>query len=67
MYEWVPIEIEQALPLLSGLFSLNSVYTHMRVVQNMNDDVKKRFKEIRAHAVKSLDKVPADKLELYML
>jgi hypothetical protein len=39
----------------------------MRVVQNMNDDVKKRFKEIRAHAVKSLDKVPADKLELYML
>jgi hypothetical protein len=28
----------------------------MRFLQNMNDDVKKRFKEIRAHAVKSIDK-----------
>jgi hypothetical protein len=39
----------------------------MRVVQNMNEDIVKRFKEIRSHAVKSLLRVRDDKFDLYML
>jgi len=67
MYDWAPIDIDQALAMLSGLFSLNNVINHMRVVQNATEEIIKKFKEIRNHAVKSLSQVKDEKFDLYML
>ena len=51
--EWAEIGLEQALPMLSGFFSLNEVYSHMRIASLTSDDDKiiNRFKEIRNFAV----------------
>ena len=69
MNDWAEIDMEQALPLLSGFFSLNDVYTHMRGVNPLPDDVKQRYKEIRHFAVETLksDKVTSEQLELLSL
>jgi hypothetical protein len=53
---WVEITIDQALPLLSGFFSLNEVYSHMRIVNPSNEEIRKKFKVIRNHAVECLKK-----------
>lgn len=54
MNQWVDIDLEQALALISGLFSLNEHYTNLSVCQQMNDEVLKKFKEIRHFAVEAL-------------
>ena len=33
---WAEIKIDQALPLLSGFFSLNDIHTHMRIANTFN-------------------------------
>lgn len=68
MKEWAEIAIDQALPLLSGFFSLNDVYSHMRIVKPLDQEIIKKFKIIRNHAVECLRKSVSDKtLELVML
>lgn len=54
MKTWAEIDIEQALPLLSGFFSLNETYTRMRIVHPLTDEVKKAFIQIRKYAVTCL-------------
>ena len=54
MNEWVEIDMEHAVPLLSGFFSLNDVYTHMRSINPLTDEIKQRYKEIRRFAVDTL-------------
>lgn len=49
--EWANIEMVEALPLLSGFFSLNNVYTDMRVTNPINKDIISYFKKIRNHGV----------------
>jgi len=55
------------LPLLSGFFSLNDVYSLIRVLNPINAEIIKKFKIIRNHAVKSLKKTDDKTLELLML
>lgn len=38
--KWVSLDLEQALPILSGFFSLNDVYTKARVVKELSEEVK---------------------------
>ena len=54
MKTWVQIDVNQALPLLSGFFSLNNVYTHMRIANPVTKHIIDKFKEIRAKAVNCL-------------
>jgi hypothetical protein len=49
--EWADIEMVEALPLLSGFFSLNDVYTDMRVTNPIDDKIISYFKKIRNHGV----------------
>jgi hypothetical protein len=52
MKEWAEIDVEQALPLLSGYFSLNNTFIRMRVTNPLTPEIIKAFKEVRNHAVK---------------
>ena len=61
--DWEKIELEQALALLSGFFSLNDEYSHLRVVNPVTPEIIKRFKVIRNMAVKCLEKVPNEILD----
>lgn len=54
MKNWVQIDVNQALPLLSGFFSLNNIYTHMRIANPVSKHIIDKFKEIRAKAVNCL-------------
>ena len=40
--------------MLSGLFSLNNVYTHLRVVEKLTPQVEHYFGQIRLYAVEQL-------------
>ena len=52
LHEWEPIELEQALSLLGGFFSLNEEYSSMCVVDHpLKDDHLKRFRKIRNVAI----------------
>ena len=64
---WAEIGVDQALPLLSGFFSLNDIYTHMRIVNPINPEIVKKFKIIRNLAVESLKKANDKTIELLML
>ena len=64
---WAEISVDQALPLLSGFFSINDIYTHMRIVNPINPEIIKKFKMIRNHAVESLKKANDKTIELLML
>ena len=63
LHEWESIELEQALALLTGFFSLNDEYSHLRVVNPVTPEIIKRFKVIRNMAVKCLEKVPNEILD----
>jgi len=63
--EWAPIELTQALPLLSSFFSLNDVYRELRKAQ-LTETVRLRFKEIRKIAVEALKKEPYNMVEPVM-
>ena len=63
LHEWENIELEQALALLTGFFSLNDEYQHLRVVNPVTPEIIKRFKVIRNVAVKCLETVPLEKLD----
>lgn len=52
--KWEEIDVDQALPLLSGFFSLNDVFTHMRLTNPVTKDTLQKFKEIRNLAVRCL-------------
>ena len=67
LQNWAEIDLEQALPLLSGFFCLNDMNSRIRLVDTMNDEVLRRFKEIRNHAVKVLEKVPEARVQLVLL
>jgi len=60
---WAPIEVEQALPLLSNKFCVNEIYSRIGLTQQ----IIKRFNEIRKVAVKCLDRQDEHKLDLIML
>jgi hypothetical protein len=64
MKNWVPIDVNQALSLLSGFFSLNNVYTHMRIANPVTKHIIEKFKEIRAKAVNCLRTVKHETLSL---
>jgi hypothetical protein len=64
---WQAIDLEEALPLLSGFFSVNNSYKNLREIQNLTDDIKKCFKEIRKLAVKALEKEPIEMIKLIIL
>jgi hypothetical protein len=40
--------------MLSGLFSLNNVFTHLRVVEKLTPQVEHYFGQIRLYAVEQL-------------
>ena len=63
LHEWEPIELEQALGLLTGFFSLNDEYSHLRVVNPVTPEIIKKFKVIRSMAVKCLETVSIEKLD----
>ena len=46
LHEWEPIELEQALALLTGFFSLNDEYSHLRVANPATPEIIKKFKII---------------------
>lgn len=54
LHEWEPIELEQALSLLGGFFSLNPEYQETCVIERPKDDLIKRFKKIRGVAIQCL-------------
>jgi hypothetical protein len=43
MKKWATISFEEILPMLSGLFSLNNVFTHLRVVEKITPQVEHFF------------------------
>ena len=55
MQIWEPIDITQALSLLSGLFSLNDTFKYLRVVQDITPEIISAFMEVRTHALISLE------------
>ena len=61
--DWEKIELEQALALLSGFFSLNDEYSNLRVVNPVTPEIINRFKIIRNTGVKCLEKVPNETLD----
>ena len=40
---WAPIELEQALPLLSAFFCVNDIYTKFRELASLTENIKRRF------------------------
>jgi len=68
MNNWCDIGIEEAVPLLSGFFCLNDLFSHMRVVKILNSEILDSFKKIRRFAIEFLiSKASEDDLELIML
>lgn len=68
MNNWCDIGIEEAVPLLSGIFCLNDFFSHMRVVKILNSEILDSFKKIRRFAIEFLiSKASEDDLELIML
>lgn len=68
MNNWSDIGIEEAVPLLSGFFCLNDLFSHMRVVKILNSEILDSFKKIRRFAIEFLiSKASEDDLELIML
>ena len=63
LHEWEPIELEQALALLTGFFSLNDEYSHLRVANPATPEIIKKFKIIRNLAVECLKTVGNEKLD----
>ena len=51
LHDWETIELEQALSLLGGYFSLNPEYSSMCVVNPPKEEHTKRFKKIRNVAI----------------
>ena len=51
LHDWESIELEQALSLLGGFFSLNDEYMDLCVVQPPKEDQKKRFRKIKNVAI----------------
>ena len=68
MNNWSDIGIEEAVPLLSGFFCLNDLFSHMRVVKILSSEILDSFKKIRRFAIEFLiSKASEDDLELIML
>ena len=63
LHEWEQIELEQALALLTGFFSLNDEYSHLRVANPATPEIIKKFKVIRNLAVECLKTVGNEKLD----
>jgi len=40
---WAPIELEQALPLISAFFCVNDVYSNFRELKSLPENIKRRF------------------------
>lgn len=54
MYNWNDIGIEEAIPLISGFFCLNDIFSHIRVVKTLNSEILDSFKSIRKYAIEFL-------------
>jgi len=54
MYNWNDIGIEEAIPLISGFFCLNNIFSHIRVVKTLNSEILDSFKSIRKYAIEFL-------------
>jgi hypothetical protein len=54
MYNWIDIGIEEAIPLISGFFCLNDIFSHIRVVKTLNSEILDSFKSIRKYAIEFL-------------
>ena len=54
MYNWNDIGIEEAIPLISGFFCLNYIFSHIRVVKTLNSEILDSFKSIRKYAIEFL-------------
>ena len=67
LHEWETIELEQALSLLGGFFSLNPEYSSMCVVNPPKEEHIKKFKKIRNVAISCLKTIPVEKLDLISL
>ena len=65
--EWETIELEQALALLGGFFSLNPEYSSMCVVNPPKEEHIKKFKKIRSMAIRCLKTISVEKLDLIYL
>jgi len=53
MQIWAPLELEQALPLISGLFTLNNIYKTLCVVQGgtLTPEIIAKFGEVRNYGL----------------
>jgi len=65
--EWEEIQLEQALSLLGAYFSLNSEYQSQCVVSPLKEEHIKCFKKIRKAAMKCIEKIPLERLDLISL
>lgn len=55
--EWAEADLEHAFGLLSGMFSVNNIYTELQVSKNVDDEVITAFKKIREHGLKILKRI----------
>ena len=70
LLEWEAIELEQALSLLGGYFSLNSDYQSNCVISPphpLKEEHVKRFRKIRNVAIQCLKSISVERLDLISL
>jgi phosphatidylinositol 3-kinase len=67
MHDWEKIDLEQALTLISGQFSLNDEYSQLRIVNPCPPEIGRRFRKIRALAIKCLEEQTMSRLDLISL
>lgn len=69
--EWATLDIDHAMALLSGMFSVNDQYTSLRVYQGkMTPEIKEAFLCVRERGLKCLQKeykVHPKNIEIFIL